>query len=384
MKKTILRLFSVFLFGLILVPTFALAADFRVSESGVENITKEAELKNLYTVGNTIQSEANISGDLVAAGNNINISGKVEDDLFAAGASINLKSQIGGNVRIAGGYLTIDSQIAEDLLAGGGVINLSKESTVGGDLLAAGGNLTIDGTINGKAMLSTDEVIINGTISGDVLIKNTQKVTISDNAVIGGNLKYSSPEQAIISSKAKIFGTTDYTQTKSKTAFEVNPKSWAGVLSLFGFYGLIVSFVTLLILIYLFPKLSQKFAEESFGKTLSNLGWGLILMIVTPIILVLLMVTLIGLKLAFVGGVLYFAVLVIMKIVTPLLMGALILKWIQKKGYTVNWLSALIGVVVGFVLTLIPVIGWMVGFGFYLIALGQAAQTGMAFLRAQR
>lgn len=361
----------------------ALAADFRASESGMENISAGTKTKNLYVAGNTVNSEADVLGDLVAAGNNINIGGKVEESLFAAGSNLNLKSQIGSNARVAGGIITIDSQVGDDLLAAGGMITLSKNNLVSGDLLLAGGNLTIDGQTLGRAYLSGGTITINGIIKGDVEIKNADKVTLGDNAVIGGSFKYSSPEEATISAKAKILGQTQYTPLqKNKTPYQF--KGWGSLLGLFGFYGLLVSFITLLILIWLLPKLSKNFVEKSFENTGSNLGRGLILMIAVPIILILLAVTLIGLQLAFIGGVLYFTILVIMKIVTPLLIGALIMKWIKKKGYALSWLSVLIGVIAAFILTFIPIVGWIVIFGFYLIAIGQVAQSGMAYLKSQR
>jgi len=365
--------------ALVLVPSLALAAEFRAEENGDQNIGAKESVKNLYVAGMTINSDADAKGDLVAAGQNVNINGSVEHSLIAAGTSINLKGTVGTTARMAGSSISVSGQIGEDLTAAGGTINLSKDSKISGDILLAGSTITLDGVITGKAWIAGNKVIINGEIDGDVLVRGVDQLTIGKTALIKGNLKYHSPNTVKIEDGAVVKGTTDYVKLDQPNKFNNNGamKLFTGI---FSFYTLLMTFLVLLALVYIFPRLAKHYAESSIKNFWSYLGWGFLASIVAPIATLILLFTITGAK---VLGTVYVTALTLAVTAVPVLAGALIMFWIKKK-YQVGWLAVLVGVIATYVLLFIPVLGWLALIILVLVSLGYMTQGMIRLVRSQR
>ncbi|MGA2666643.1 MAG: polymer-forming cytoskeletal protein [Patescibacteria group bacterium] len=366
------------LFVILVIPSVAVAAEFRTSKNGMVEVGQTETAKNLYLIAQTVNSEAAVSGDLVAFASNLNINGPVENELTAAGSSINIKSDIGTNTRLAGNSINFEGTTGQDLMVAANTITLSKNSQIGGDLALAGSTMEIDGTVLGNAWIYGGSITLNGTINGNVKINKSSSFTLGDNAVINGNLTYSAPGQAKISPNAKVLGAISFTQTKSgRTYFG---KTF-GFLTL---YSLIASFLLLIVLVYVFPKSIHTYLEKSFHKFWANLGWGFVALIILPIALIILMLSVIGLKIAITIGLIYLVSFIIISMITPLFIGTLLIKWVERQGYQANWLVIIVGLVASFVIDLVPVIGPLILFGFFLVALGQLIQNSATYLRAQR
>lgn len=383
MRKRILALMGLVVLSISLAtPNSALAADFRVSKNGTETIKSDESVKNLYVAGNTINSDANVVGDLVAAGSDITVKGSVSGSAVIFGSNVTINSNISNNVKTAGATLDIDGVIGGDLFAAGSSINIAGSSKIAGDLAAAGNTLTIDGTINGNAWLAGNDVTINGKITGNVVAKDVTNLHLGDKASIGGNLTYYSKNNADISSKAVVTGNL----AKNAPSYNSN-NSWVGSGSTGGsvFVMTLFSFILLLAIIYLFPKSTKKFAQESLSdKFWSKMGTGFVLLIVTPIAAILMMLTFIGIPLGFATFAIYFGVIGLAKILSTITAGVLILSWLSKDKDRLDWLTALVGALVMAVLVVIPYIGWILPFGLFLIAVGQLWEYIITFARKER
>lgn len=364
------------------IPLTALAAEFRVPEeqNGSVDVTKTEVVKNLYTAGNTVNISAETKGDLVVAGNNLNLSGKVEDGLFAVGSNINITGEVGKNARIAGSVVSITSSVAGDLLIGAGTLNISDQSKVGGDLMAGVGTATIDGIVNGRARIAGGDITINGVISGDLEVDGGQLI-LGDKAVVGGNLIYRSEKEATISSSAVVKGTTDYSKIQAKTYSKKYSRSILGV---FGVFGFLMGIIFLLVLVYLLPRSSRELIETTLSTFWKNLGWGFLAFAIAPTVLIIVAVTVIGLKLAGALLLIYGAMLMVAFVYATIALGAQILKWITKDTYRFDWLTVLVGTAAAIVLGLIPVLGGLIIFAVALAVLGQLIIKTGVFLKSQR
>jgi len=100
--------------------------------------------------------------------------------------------------------------------------------------------------------------------------------------------------------------------------------------------------------------------------------------------LIIIAITVIGLKLAGTIFFLYLGLLMIAFIVGTLAIGAQILKWIEKKDYRVDWLTILVGTLAVIVLGLIPFIGSVIIWAVGVAVLGQLIRRLSAFLKSQR
>ena len=116
----------------------------------------------------------------------------------------------------------------------------------------------------------------------------------------------------------------------------------------------------------------------------TNLGWGALAFIVAPIILVLIAITIAGMKLAGVLAILYVLFLAIAGIYSTLVMGSQLLKWIKRgDDFRADWLTILIGVVTTGILGLVPYFGGIIVFAFVLAVLGQVLKSSIGFVHAQ-
>jgi len=363
MKKLFVLLFGL----LILMPTMALAAEFRSSKEADATIVvgKNEILKNLYVAGNTVNIDGEIKSDLVAAGSTIIISNNVEDDLLAAGGTLNMRGDIGKNARIAGNNVYISGKVGQDLMVAGNSIDLDKDSEIDGDLIAAGSIVNINGNIKGKVYASGNKISINGEINGDIVIKNVSDLTIGDSAKINGKLSYSSPNEADISPNALVARDIDY--KKISTGEHV----WKAMRATEMLYGILISFAALLVLMLMFPKPAKSVVESAFKNYWAKIGWGLFALVVVPVASILLMITIIGVKLAVIVCLIYCLFLLISSLISPLIAGSYVIKLFRKdKDLRVDWLSALVGVVSLTLISFIPIIGWITIAFLFLLSLG--------------
>jgi cytoskeletal protein CcmA (bactofilin family)/uncharacterized membrane protein len=259
----------------------------------------------------------------------------------------------------------MNGNVGEDLLAAGNMVSIDKNSVISGDFIGLGSAINIDGKIQGKAYLSGEDIKINGEINGDVTIKNVSNLTIGDSTKISGKLFYSSPNEAKISGGAQISGGIDYKKISTgRYKWEITKA--AGVL-----YGILISFITLLALVLIFPRLARLAVQESSKNYLTKMGWGLFGLVAMPILIIALMVSVIGMKLAFILALLYTLFVLLASILSPLIAGSYIVKaYDKKKEFRADWVSVLVGVISLTILSLVPVIGWIIVFLLFLLSLG--------------
>ncbi|MFA7244174.1 MAG: hypothetical protein WC080_02725 [Patescibacteria group bacterium] len=367
-----------------MMPSMALAADFRSAKQGPLDIGKDEAAKNLYAAASTINTSANIKGDLVAAGSSINVQGDVEDSLVAAGSNINVQGKIGQNAKLAGSNINLTGNIGGDLLAGGAMISVSDSSTIGGDLIAGVTTLSLSGTVSGKARIAGTDVTLNGKIDGDTDIWATN-VTLGDKAIINGKLTYHSPNTAAISESANVKGGIDYQKTENQKQYYSKAKMF-GLFGTLGILGILATLALLFVVVYLLPKTSKNYVTEMLSSFWNNLGWGFLTLVAVPVGLIIVSITIIGVKLAAILFLLYGALLAVAGIYGTIAIGAQLLRWFDSrlKEFRVDWLTILIATLATIILALIPIAGGLIVFAFMLVGLGQLVQNITRFLKSQR
>ena len=260
-------------------------------------------------------------------------------------------------------------------------MNLSSTSVVSGDLIVYGGTVTLNGRIDGKVVGSGGDVIINGMINGNVNLKNVGTMSLTQKAVVAGDLKYSASESAKISDGAVVKGKTDYQKVQKVE----KPKMSRGIGFLGLIFGLVGSFILLFVVTLVLPKTSKAIVEGAFTNPWANIGIGLAVLILAPITMIVLLITLVGAPIAGIAFLLYILAMVFGGLYAMLALGALVKKFAFKgTGFEIGWEAVAIGVVLMGLLKLIPIIGWLAGLGFFLLVLGTLATQTATLLKAQR
>jgi len=373
-----------FLFILALVFSFtaqnAQAADFRIAgkDNGNVNVEKSETIKNLYAAGNLVSIDAYVQKGLHAAGNVVTINGDVGGTVYSGAGTLMINGNVGGSVHGGGGSVVINSRITDDLFIGGGNIVVSKSASVGGDLFIGGGNVDIEGLVMGDAYMGGGTITINSEIRGDVKISSADKIKIGKDAKISGNLKYYSKNKIEIEEGAIISGeTTIIAKEGAKGGNSAKPDKGTVFAIIFGIISLAILvkmgglIAVGLVLVYMFKNVTERVVRESLTSFWKSLGVGLLSLIVIPIATIILLITLVGIWLGIIVGIMYALSILLAVSFASITFGSWALGVIRKnKDYVVNWKVVVGGVIVMGIVGLIPVIGRLFFFIFMLISFG--------------
>lgn len=367
---------------LLLLPVSVLAYEIKTGDSVYVPAGETIE-GNLYAAGSNINIHGKVMGDVICAGRSINITGEVQGDVICAGLSINVKSKIDGSLRLAGQDINFSGQAARNAQMFGGSILLEAGSLIGWDLLAAGNTFDLSGNIGQNLHGAMAKANISGQIGKNVSLyfdgaKNqTAPLTIGSTAKIAGDLKYRSGLNAAIASGSVISGNIIHNlpPVRAKSNF-FNLSWWWKLIAIFS--ALVIG----LVLISFWRGEIIKITDAMRAKAGTSLGWGLLALILTPLIAIVLIVTLIGIPLSLILFALWLIALYVSKVFTAILVGRyLISNFLSARGTSLatddkperkdQLIPALIlGVIVIYLLFAVPVLGPILSFIAMLWGLG--------------
>ncbi len=332
---------------------------------------------NLYATGQTVTIDGNIAGDLIVAARTINVNGRVDGDIIAAASNITVNGEVGGNIRVLASAINLNGPVARNINAFGANVILGNNSKVGWDvlLMAAGAEVRgeIDGSLSGRA----NQILIAGQINKNVDLnldrQANQSLTVSNDAIIKGDLNYTSRSAAKIANPTSISGKVNQKSPLAENKNNIATWLWRHLVAIFSaiVVGLILVFVTTK-----FTPHILKSIEENPGKSLLH---GLIIMLVLPPIALLLMFTVIGIPLALIIGAWWLVAMYVARIITAILVGELLFQKIFKNHKPALIWSLVLGVAVLWLIIAIPFVGWI----FALIAIWLGLGGAWAFVSNQ-
>jgi len=366
----------------------ALAADFKTEKkAGSITISEGESLSNLYTGGNVVLINSNIGKDLLTGGRVITVNGDVEDDLWATGQSVIVNGSIGGSVRVGGGDIIITGEVKEDVFAGGGTITIAETASIGGDLFVGGGAIVVDGSVKGDIRFAGKDITINNKVGGKVQGKAGSTITLGNNAEIVGNLNYTSPKEVVIESGGRVLGKTDFTLKEAKAKKRSSFFGRNTILGIFTFWFLIkiLSLIVAgIVLVYVFGKITKTIIEKSLSSFWSNIGIGFIALVMTPVVCLILLISVVGMWLSGITFSIYLFIITLVSLLAKIAFGTWLIKVLKKeKNYKVNWVSVVVGVLGLSILSLLPFVGWAVWLLFMLAGLGTLYRTMFYKVRAK-
>lgn len=362
MKKT--RLFLIFFtFIVLLLPLSVFAFEVKTNNAVY---VKQDEIINtsLYAISSSITIDGVIEGDLICAAQTININGSVKGDVICAGENININGEIGGSLRAAGATINISNNIEHNAQLACSNLLLGDNTNIGWDLFVLAGSADVRGAIKGDLHGTAGNIIIGGKIGNDVKLRLGKKVedeinktqkplNIEDQAEIGGNVYYVSSAIGAISEQAKISGKIGHSfPAQERQDNPIFGSFWSGIYSIFA--HLVIG----LVLIHLFKKPVIAITDQMFTNVGSSLIWGLAAMFVSPLIIFIIFLTIIGIPLGLILFVLWLIAVYISKILVGIIVGKNILeKLLEKRKDSLIW-ALVIGVLITWFICSLPIIGW--------------------------
>lgn len=346
----------------------AQAAEFKSGQT--VNVTESKVDGDLFAASNYVNVSSSLPGEAFLAGNTVQLSGAVAQSAYAAGSMVNITGKIGHALRVAGSQVTLGGTVEGDVMAVGGTVTVLPSSVIKGDLYLASGNAIIQGDVQGKVWAAGGSVTLDGKVGKDAFIQ-AEELTLAPMAKIGGKLSYRSPKEATLD-KSQAAGGVEFTKIEKKEASRSGKGAFPVAAAIVWF--MIATAVCLAAAFLGFHFLRQRTIDTVnavMPKFVAHLGWGLVWLIVTPIVCILLAVTLVGIPFAIFLGLVYSLVCILAKILSGILLGVWLLRLFNKKrGWKVDWRAILLGVILINLLMLIPLVGWLLAFIFFLPALG--------------
>lgn len=357
-----------------LVAFVANAAEFRAGdEYGLRK--GETVSGNLYVAGGRVTVEGDVNGDLMAAGGNLIVSGLVAKDAAVAGGDITVSGAIGEDLRVGGGNIVISGNSGGDLLVAGGSVHVTSGAVVNGDATVAGGEVVMEGRLNGNLRVAGGTVEINGPVAGSVDVRAGQKLVLGPSASIGGDLRYTAPQESERDAAAKIAGKVSYQQSQARG------RMGRGIL--FGLFGIwwifkLLALLTAALLLFHFWPAKVRNAgarvDTDFGRALLA---GFLTAIIGPVAIVALMVSIAGFFIGLAAAFVYALMLLVACILSGIVLGFLIYRHLLKgEPERFAWQHAALGVIVLEVVKAIPLLGWIAYLLLFLAALGVISVWG--------
>ncbi len=352
------RFFFILLISFIL-PTSVFAAKAPASFSAARSLVDASNsLGNAYLAGISVVVTAPIKGDLSAIAGDIVSAATIDGDELLLAGSVDSRAEVAGDFRAIGGNIAVEKPVAGDLVALG--LSVNDSGRAGGSVFIIALNSVLTNGASGPVTIYGNNVSLAGDFAGDVTVTASGKVTIAPGTVIHGSLSYESPETATIPESATIIGGTTFTNI----SYLPNAgTSHALALASVGFF-LIVRILSVIILAGLlaglFPRLTEAVVERACTRRardiLLTLLLGFALLVATPILFILLMLTFVGISIAILVLVAYALVVFLSVMYAGILLGGMFVRRFMRRE-TVLWHDGALGMLALSLIALVPFIG---------------------------
>ncbi len=333
-------------------------------------------LDDAYVLAGNSNIEADIFGDLYIGGGSIVINGDVHEDLVVSAGKVTVTGDVFGDLRVLGGQVAIYGNVGDDLVIGGGQVDIGKSSVVAGTLVVGAGVLTIDGQIREEVRGGVGMFFLNGTVDKNVILTVEDTMNISDQASIGGDLKYSSLIETPVP-EGVVAGEIKFNKFERESVLE-------DVTYVF-FVQKLLSYFAALILMFIMvmgmPNWLLNAAAETKKNVFKAFGVGLLSIITAVVGSIILMITILGIPIAMIA----FALLLILVYISKIVVSAWTVSYFMNFKKKVNRFKLFgamaLALLVYYLVGMIPFVGWVINGALFLIGVGTIVLMKIDYFR---
>ncbi len=344
-------------FFLFLPSVFALS-DVQTTSSG----------NDVYISGEIEEIGKYVPGDLMLAGRSMEVRESVGQDLTAAGFVVKVFGDVGDDARIGGYDVVVAGNIGDSLIAAAQNVIVRSGSTIGGDAWIGAESIQLNGPVEGDVRLAGEVVEINDRIAGNAKI-SAKTLIFGQAGYIAGDLDLTAPNKV---SEVNVGG--EYTFNGSRDVYKYEQSSFERKVRWLWSPFSLVFFLTILavggLLIHFLRNYFIRYAELSKSSPFVSMGIGFLMFITFPIGALFLALTVLGIPLAGLAILVYFAALLVASIVDGLVVGSFLFPVSKKSSYWHIFGLFTLGSLIIYLLPLVPYIGNLAAFLIFLISLG--------------
>ena len=294
---------------------------------------------SVFASGYAVTSDADIDGIAFLAGESVSSRGNAEY-LAAAARTVRVEGDVQKDAFLAAQEIYVQGDVGRDVFAASQRLVIAGD--VGGTLYGAADTIVIQGNVQGDAYLSANSIVIDAgvTIAGTLHYPSGAKISAEENVLSGAIVEQTEPEET--PSRGASFG---------KTLTD----------KLLSFGGLAAVALVLLWLTPLWETVDRRYTGKPFGSYAAAFGIGVATLVGLPLAAVVLMITRVGGRLAFLLLAVYAAALIASGIFAAFFVGSRLWRKAFKKAPKL-WAELLMGTAVWTLLGCIPVVSTLVGF----------------------
>ena len=320
-------------------------------------------------------SNANVADDIFAAGQEVKFDTVSANHVIAAGGTLWLTNVTADNLILAGWQMELSGTVKDDVIAAacpvcpvGGVVRLTNSMQVGDQAHLVGREVRIAGKVGGNLYAVAQRFELSGTVAGDTHAE-AKHIILKRGARIDGNLRWAGPNAPELEEGAVVAG--KIVEVEPIIPFEKegpeHPVWWYVVMGIIAVIGILLAFVLLgAVLQWAVPALLANAAATARTTMWASLGRGLAVALLGPAVVALLMASVIGIPIGMITSAALFLLFVLGYVAISYCIG-LYLRGRSGQNNVVmgagsRILTTALGMIVMFVVALVPFVGWVVDF----------------------
>jgi len=375
MKKLILSFLSILILFSPIIASAQTESQYRL---GQEQTKGEAQ----FIFRNSVILEGQIKNDVFIFANEIRISGLIEGNLFCLSEKLVIEksAKIKGSVFALSSMADLSGLISGNVFLGASEISTSSNLKIDKELNFIAQRAIIKGTLLQQVRGYANEIKLEKALFfNNVLIKG-KYISYDSDTIVKGKLTYYSPFEILSEEGGKAqINQMEWKKTTQPTfsqrMIQNITKKLVSLLSI-----LIIGFLWLLLWKDKYKSTMLSLRE----RLLPALGWGIILLLILPSLLLILAISILGIPL----GIIISVFAIFWAYISPLVVGGLIgnflLQLVGYDGEKYPYLALSLGVIVLSILFVLPGAGWLfvlittiLGFGTLLV--GRKEILGLKF-----
>lgn len=246
----------------------------------------------LYAAGQTLTIDGTVNGDVYCGMQTVTVAGTVEGDLICGAQTVSITGEVKGDVRVGAQTVDINGVVGGSVSAFAQSVSFGKESTVAGDVNGAAASATLAGAVARDVLLGVENLAVSGTV-GRHIGGEYDTLAVAEGAQVGGYLRYTSDKEATVADgtvKGEVVRTAP-----TRDGDEWNDGRFATAA---GFYFFVSMLLISLVIALVAPRLIHAVSGQGVNRLLPSLLVGFFVVFGGPFLLFLLAITVVGIPLA--------------------------------------------------------------------------------------
>lgn len=336
----------------------AAAAPDALARTGRSLIVATSSPGNAFVGGLSVVTAAPVAGDLTAVGGTLAAAAPVAGDALLIGGSAKVRANVSGDLRMLAGTAVVEKPVGGDLgvLAG----RLRAEAPVAGSIVAFALDAVAIGGAGGPVTIYGNTVTLGGVFAGDVRVVALDRLALLPGTIVHGTLEYQAPIPAAIPPSATVAGGVRYTAASYLPGTGISKTLALVSIGVFLLARVVASVILAGILAGLFPRLAERVVDEGYGRSVRHLLLvtllGFAAFVATPILALLLLLTLVGGAVALLLGIAYALLVLLALAYAGITLGGVFARRVLARR-EVLWRDGALGALALSVVALIPVVG---------------------------